>query len=65
MLSISNYGSSRNCQSSQMHDYLKNQDQAPDAKPKSSGMQPYDMLKVQSTHCNMVKLNVCLTFRPP
>ena len=29
-----------------MHDYLKNQDQAPDGKPKSSGMQPYDMLKV-------------------
>ena len=38
MLSISNYGSSRKCQSSPMHAYLKSWAIAPSAKPKFSGM---------------------------
>ena len=59
MLSFSYYGSSRNCQSSQMHAYLKSWDIPPVPNQKSSGMQQYGMLKVQSTHCNILKLNVC------
>ena len=50
MLHISNFGSSRNCQSSPMHSYLKkNWAMSPVRNPNPvayNHMQPYGMLKV-------------------
>ena len=61
MLSISNFGSSRNCKSFPMHAYLKScaMPPVPNQNPAACNpMQPYGMLKVWSTHCYMVKLNM-------
>ena len=49
MLSISNFGSSRNCQSSKMHAEKLGHDFS--SMPKSSGMKPYD-----SSRCSQHKL---------
>ena len=59
MPSISNFGSSRNCQSFPMHAYLKSWSMPPVPNQNSvacNPMQPYGMLKVYGI-CYMVKLN--------